>query len=211
MAVRLIKTHKSPSYNLRRVNGRRIYPRAELLLMIHTTAGYLAGDLATLCNPDNDVSCTDLISTEDSIGDGFADIYQLIPRKARSWAQKGANTATDTAIEISCRSKPTRREWKTERIHQLRSSALIYSTLAQRRRRPIPVRHGFPGALGHFDLSPANPLARALVGDGNWEVWSRGQNHIDPWDTFPWVTFIELTEEFVAKKMTLRNQKVVVK
>ena len=106
-------------------------------------------------------------------------VAMLVPEKEKAWTALSANPST-VNYELIGRASRSRDEWLTKYRKQLETvAALVAQDSVQ---YGFPVRRGYPGVLGHVDLSR----------------YGFPQSHWDPGPGFPWDVFLQRVRFFVA-------------
>lgn len=167
-----VKTRLSPNRSSRR--GAQVQG-----LVIHTTEGSYASAVGWFMNSASDVSSHYVISDVAQPGEVWTDVTLMVPETEKAWTARSANPVTIN-YELAGYAKRTRAEWLDKYQIQLETAAALVAD--DLRARPwIPLRHGYPGILGHRDLDEA--------GFPN--------DHTDPGPNFPWDVFLALVRDFM--------------
>lgn len=146
--------------------------------VIHTAEGMsFDGVVGYLQRPGNSVSSHYVVAAEPSVpGAKWARVARMVPEDKAAWTARSAN-ATTVNYELCGYARQTRREWLGPRRTQLVTvAALVANDIAEYR---LPVKRGYPGILGHGDLTQAG----------------FPQTHWDPGPGFPWDVFLAMVRD----------------
>lgn len=167
-----IRTVASPNESSRNLTPIR-------LVVIHTTEsgpGSINGVAAYFQNPNVQVSSHYIVG-DVANESGWTDVVRAVSEEDAAWTAKSANRHAVQYELVGRASRPVT-EWRTYGAQLRTAAALVAEDCLQ---YGIPVERGFPGILGHGDLSE-----HGFPND-----------HWDPGQNFPWGTFLSLVKGFV--------------
>lgn len=161
-----VESRPDPEYSSR--GGQKI--RA---VVIHTTEGSsYEGVIGYLQRTRNSVSAHYVVSIEPRApGATWAKVARMVPEALKAWTARSANPVT-VNYELCGYARQTRTEWLTDRKVQLETVAALVAQDTQE--YGIPIRRGYPGILGHGDLTR----------------YGFPNDHTDPGAGFPWDHFL---------------------
>lgn len=168
--LRRVKVRLSPNRSARRgrVQG----------VVIHTTEGSYGSAVGWFMNNASDVSAHYVVSDQHRRGELWTDVTQMVPESEKAWTARSANSVTIN-YELAGYASRSRADWLGPSRVQLETVAALVAQDV--RQYGIPLRHGWPGILGHRDLDAA--------GFPN--------NHTDPGPHFPWDVFFDFVRDFL--------------
>lgn len=145
-------------------------------IVIHTTEGSYRGTIEWFKREGVNVSSHYVVSDFDTGGD-FTEVTRMVPEGEKAWTALSANPTTIN-YELAGFAARTRAEWLGPYRTQLDTVAALVAedTLEH----GIPVVHGYPGILGHVDLTR----------------YGFPQTHWDPGPGFPWDVFLDRVHGF---------------
>ena len=178
-----IRVLPSPNFSSRRGSNVKA-------TVIHTTEGSFESALSWLRNHRSQASSHYLLKdVPNNQGDEFVEVIELVPEDKKAWTALTANPVTNN-IELAGYASRNRKQWLGPYRAQLRTAAALAAEDAHQ--YGLPVRHGFPGQLGHVDLAK----------------YGFPQSHTDPGEGFPWDVFMKDVKKYYDMGTKLPKTKV---
>jgi len=148
-------------------------------IVIHTTES-ADGTLAAVANyfqsSGVQVSAHYVVEATPRRGYVWCDVVQCVDESQAAWTARSANRTT-VNYELIGRASRTREEWLNRYRVQLETvAALVAEDTVQ---YGVPVSRGYPGVLGHGDLSK----------------YGFPNDHTDPGPGFPWEEFLRMVRD----------------
>lgn len=110
---------------------------------------------------------------------GWTEVTRVVPERLSAWTQLSANRYC-VSYELVGYARRRRGDWLGPYRAQLETAAALCAQDAVQ--YGLPIRHGFPGQLGHRDLTR----------------YGFPQTHTDPGDGFPWDVFEREVARYAA-------------